>query len=131
MDTRNLATCFGPTVMRSNTALDELTYAQNINEVIETVILFQEDIFPKADPGETEYSFIAITEGKDVRYVITTQYYSEMFMCANLAQKEYFARITYWQDTVHDVFFLNFHYTNLSNVALPQKFLNGFTVFIV
>ncbi|XP_072027209.1 SLIT-ROBO Rho GTPase-activating protein 3-like isoform X2 [Amphiura filiformis] len=65
MDSRNLATCLGPTLMWGPNAADALQYASNVNEVVETMILFQEDIFPKAEGNETEYSFISITEGKD------------------------------------------------------------------
>ncbi len=65
MDSRNLATCLGPTLMWGPNDMDALQHASNVNEVIETMILFQEDIFPKAERNETEYSFIAITEGKE------------------------------------------------------------------
>ena len=65
MDSRNLATCLGPTLMWGPNELAAFEFTGNVNQVIESMILFQEDIFPKPEGNETEYSYISITEGKE------------------------------------------------------------------
>ncbi|XP_072181747.1 SLIT-ROBO Rho GTPase-activating protein 3-like [Diadema setosum] len=50
MDTHNLALCFGPTLIRPPDGYDEVAYQGNINDLVETMILFQNEIFP-SEPG--------------------------------------------------------------------------------
>ena len=50
MDSHNLALCFGPTLIRPPAGYDEVYYQANINDLVDTMILFQNEIFP-TEPG--------------------------------------------------------------------------------
>nr|XP_054749801.1 SLIT-ROBO Rho GTPase-activating protein 1-like [Lytechinus pictus] len=50
MDSHNLALCFGPTLIRPPDGYDEVYYQTNINDLVDTMILFQNEIFPPT-PG--------------------------------------------------------------------------------
>ncbi|XP_033098750.1 SLIT-ROBO Rho GTPase-activating protein 3-like isoform X2 [Anneissia japonica] len=47
MDSHNLAICFGPTLMPTPPNVDTLCYQGPINELIGTIIRYQENIFPR------------------------------------------------------------------------------------
>lgn len=50
MDSHNLALCFGPTLIKPPDGYDEVAYQGNINDLVDTMILFQNEIFP-TEPG--------------------------------------------------------------------------------
>ncbi|XP_022081602.1 SLIT-ROBO Rho GTPase-activating protein 1-like isoform X2 [Acanthaster planci] len=61
MDSHNLAVCFGPTlIQQSESDEDILLWQSHINDLIQTMIVFQEDIFPQ-EPG-TLYEDPSITD---------------------------------------------------------------------
>ncbi|KAG5672006.1 hypothetical protein PVAND_002169 [Polypedilum vanderplanki] len=51
MSAYNLAICFGPTLMRTPDDKDQVQYQNQINALIESMIVFHEDLFPKDLPG--------------------------------------------------------------------------------
>ncbi|XP_031719757.1 SLIT-ROBO Rho GTPase-activating protein 1 isoform X2 [Anarrhichthys ocellatus] len=48
MDPYNLATCFGPTLMPTPDSLDQVSCQAHVNEIIKTIIIHHETIFPDA-----------------------------------------------------------------------------------
>ena len=52
MDPYNLAICFGPTLLPIPPDRDQVSYQASVNEIIKTIIIHQEEIFPN-DGGET------------------------------------------------------------------------------
>lgn len=54
MSAYNLAICFGPTLMRTPDDKDQVQFQNQINALIENMIVFHEDIFPK-DIGGAKY----------------------------------------------------------------------------
>ncbi|XP_076469342.1 SLIT-ROBO Rho GTPase-activating protein 1-like [Babylonia areolata] len=52
MDPYNLAICFGPTLLPIPPDRDQVTYQASVNEIIKTIIIHQEELFPN-DGGET------------------------------------------------------------------------------
>ncbi|KAK4307148.1 hypothetical protein Pmani_021070, partial [Petrolisthes manimaculis] len=58
MDPYNLAICFGPTLMPIPEDKDQVQYQNLVNELIKSIIIFSEDIFP-ADGGLTYEKFIS------------------------------------------------------------------------
>lgn len=54
MSAYNLAICFGPTLMRTPDDKDQVQFQNQINALIENMIVFHEDIFPK-DIGGMKY----------------------------------------------------------------------------
>ena len=51
MDSHNLAVCFGPTLIQQQESDDDiLMWQTHINDLVQTMIVFQEDIFPQ-EPG--------------------------------------------------------------------------------
>ncbi len=54
MSAYNLAICFGPTLMRTPDDKDQVQFQNQINALIENMIVFHEDIFPK-DIGGIKY----------------------------------------------------------------------------
>lgn len=46
MDPYNLAICFGPTLMPIPDGYDPVSYQAHVNEVVKTIIMHQELIFP-------------------------------------------------------------------------------------
>ena len=46
METYNLAVCFGPTLLPIPAHRDQVQYQTNVNELIQTIIEHQEEIFP-------------------------------------------------------------------------------------
>ncbi|XP_076448200.1 SLIT-ROBO Rho GTPase-activating protein 1-like isoform X3 [Babylonia areolata] len=52
MDPYNLAICFGPTLLPIPPDRDQVSYQASVNEIIKTIIVHQEEIFPN-DGGET------------------------------------------------------------------------------
>ena len=51
MSAYNLAICFGPTLMKAPEDKDQVQYQNQINALIENMIVFHEDIFPKEVSG--------------------------------------------------------------------------------
>jgi SLIT-ROBO Rho GTPase activating protein len=51
MDPYNLAICFGPTLLPIPPDRDQVSYQASVNEIIKTIIVHQEEIFPN-DGGE-------------------------------------------------------------------------------
>ncbi|XP_025107166.1 SLIT-ROBO Rho GTPase-activating protein 3-like isoform X1 [Pomacea canaliculata] len=51
MDPYNLAICFGPTLLPIPPDRDQVSYQASVNEIIKTIIMHQEEIFPN-DGGE-------------------------------------------------------------------------------
>ena len=51
MDPYNLAICFGPTLIPIPPDRDQVTFQNNVNEIIKTIIRNQDDILPN-DGGE-------------------------------------------------------------------------------
>ncbi|CAH1729157.1 unnamed protein product [Chironomus riparius] len=51
MSAYNLAICFGPTLMKAPEDKDQVQYQNQINALIENMIVFHEDIFPKESNG--------------------------------------------------------------------------------
>lgn len=51
MSAYNLAICFGPTLMRAPEDKDQVQYQNQVNALIENMIVFHEDIFPKDVAG--------------------------------------------------------------------------------
>ena len=51
MEAYNLAICFGPTLLPIPPDRDQVSYQASVNEIIKTIIVHQEDIFPN-DGGE-------------------------------------------------------------------------------
>ena len=47
MDPYNLAVCFGPTLLRIPPDRDQVSYQQNVNDLVKLVITQQEDIFSR------------------------------------------------------------------------------------
>ncbi|ESO99728.1 hypothetical protein LOTGIDRAFT_141691, partial [Lottia gigantea] len=62
MDPYNLAICFGPTLLPIPPDRDQVSYQSSVNEIIKTIIIYQEDIFPN-DGGEVYEK--CIVEGKE------------------------------------------------------------------
>lgn len=54
MSAYNLAICFGPTLMRAPEDKDQVQFQNQVNALIENMIMFHEDLFPK-DIGGTKY----------------------------------------------------------------------------
>ena len=52
MDPYNLAICFGPTLLPIPPDRDQVSYQASVNEIIKTIIVHQEEIFPN-DGGES------------------------------------------------------------------------------
>lgn len=52
MDAYNLAICFGPTLLPIPPDRDQVSYQSNVHEVIKTIIIHQEDIFPIFENSE-------------------------------------------------------------------------------
>lgn len=46
MDPGNLAICFGPTLMPTPDLLDQVSCQAHVNEIIKTIIIHHETIFP-------------------------------------------------------------------------------------
>jgi len=46
MDAYNLSICYGPTLLPIPPDRDQVSYQSNVHEVIKTIIIHQEDIFP-------------------------------------------------------------------------------------
>ena len=51
MDTYNLAICFGPTLLPIPSDRDLVQYHQSVNDLIKTIIVNQEEIFPNDGSG--------------------------------------------------------------------------------
>ncbi|XP_050413172.1 SLIT-ROBO Rho GTPase-activating protein 1 isoform X1 [Patella vulgata] len=62
MDPYNLAICFGPTLLPIPPDRDQVSYQSSVNEIIKTIIIHQEEIFP--NDGGTIYEK-CIVESKD------------------------------------------------------------------
>ena len=48
MDPYNLAICFGPTLMPTPDSLDQVSCQAHVNEIVKTIIIHHETIFPDA-----------------------------------------------------------------------------------
>uniref|UniRef100_A0A673JWR3 SLIT-ROBO Rho GTPase-activating protein 2 n=1 Tax=Sinocyclocheilus rhinocerous TaxID=307959 RepID=A0A673JWR3_9TELE len=59
MDPGNLAICFGPTLMPTPDLLDQVSCQAHVNEIIKTIIIHHETIFP--DTKELEGACIAVS----------------------------------------------------------------------
>lgn len=48
MDPYNLAICYGPTLMPTPDSLDQVSCQAHVNEIVKTIIIHHETIFPDA-----------------------------------------------------------------------------------
>uniref|UniRef100_A0AAR2JWB9 SLIT-ROBO Rho GTPase-activating protein 2 n=1 Tax=Pygocentrus nattereri TaxID=42514 RepID=A0AAR2JWB9_PYGNA len=85
MDPGNLAICFGPTLMPTPDLLDQVSCQAHVNEVVKTIIVHHETIFPDTKELEgpvyekcmssTEYCFsICVSEGEPVEAIAKFDY---------------------------------------------------------
>jgi SLIT-ROBO Rho GTPase activating protein len=51
MDPYNLAVCFGPTLLPIPPERDQVQFQPHVNEIVRTIIVHQEDIFPVIEPN--------------------------------------------------------------------------------
>lgn len=51
MDPYNLAVCFGPTLLPVPADRDQVQFQPHVNEIVRTIIVHQEDIFPLIEPN--------------------------------------------------------------------------------
>lgn len=58
MDPYNLAICFGPTLVPVPDDKDQVQYQNQVNELIKSIIMFNDDIFPN-DGGIVYEKFIS------------------------------------------------------------------------
>lgn len=65
MSPYNLAICFGPTLMRAPEDKDQVQYQNQVNALVENMIRFQEDMFPK-EIGGTMYEKYISSEMEDM-----------------------------------------------------------------
>ncbi|XP_039264984.2 SLIT-ROBO Rho GTPase-activating protein 1-like isoform X3 [Styela clava] len=62
MDAYNLAVCFGPTLLQVPESYDQVSCQANVNEIIKTIILYHEDIFPDSLDGPKYEKLMASEE---------------------------------------------------------------------
>lgn len=59
MSAYNLAICFGPTLMRAPEDKDQVQYQNQVNALIENMIVYHEEMFPKELPGTKYEKYIS------------------------------------------------------------------------
>uniref|UniRef100_A0A8C1LX08 SLIT-ROBO Rho GTPase-activating protein 2 n=1 Tax=Cyprinus carpio TaxID=7962 RepID=A0A8C1LX08_CYPCA len=64
MDTGNLAICFGPTLMPTPDLLDQVSCQTHVNEIIKTIIIHHETIFPDTKELEGPCITVSFEEGE-------------------------------------------------------------------
>lgn len=66
MSAYNLAICFGPTLMRAPEDKDQVQFQNQVNALIENMIVYHEDIFPKDLPGTKYEKYITSDNFEDM-----------------------------------------------------------------
>ncbi|CRK86971.1 CLUMA_CG000784, isoform A [Clunio marinus] len=66
MSAYNLAICFGPTLMRAPEDKDQVQYQNQVNALIENMIVYHEDIFPKDLVGVKYEKYITSDTFEDI-----------------------------------------------------------------